>query len=406
MSSLAALTSAGVFYLVWRFLNPFFLFWVFGSLVLAGLAVVLPFSRTTALKIKTGPGLHDERDIMFARARYAAGSAAYKDYYSRFPHRKKIDDFIRSLPALLAPGGRFFEPVRAKIAAEYFEQVEGLYPFVCRPPFSVRTAQGAEEITQSIKQQILALGAVDVGVAKMAGHFLYSHVGRGPGGYGTKINLPHPYVVVFAVSMAWEAVRSAPDIPVIVESARRYWTSGVIAVTIAARLRSLGYQARAHIDGNYRMILPAAGVQAGLGEIGRIGLLVHPVYGPRMRLGAVSTDLVMVPDKPVTFGVQEFCAICKKCAVNCPVGAISHGGKKTVLGVEKWSTNQSACYRYWRTAGTDCGVCMRVCPYSKPNSPPHPIIRSVIQRSYAARRLAVWGDDLFYGKHIHKGGGI
>jgi epoxyqueuosine reductase QueG len=35
-------------------------------------------------------------------------------------------------------------------------------------------------------------------------------------------------------------------------------------------------------------------------------------------------------DRPVDFGLQDFCRACKKCAVECPAQAISHDDEKTV----------------------------------------------------------------------------
>ena len=51
-------------------------------------------------------------------------------------------------------------------------------------------------------------------------------------------------------------------------------------VQLAAAIRDLGYPARAHIDGNYRVIAPLVARDAGLGEIGRMGLLMTPRWVP------------------------------------------------------------------------------------------------------------------------------
>ena len=54
------------------------------------------------------------------------------------------------------------------------------------------------------------------------------------------------------------------------------------------------------------------------GEYGRNGLLITPEFGPRLRIGKIFTNLPMVHDRPVRFGVKEFCDICRLCAKNCP----------------------------------------------------------------------------------------
>ncbi len=333
---------------------------------------------------------------MFARVRYAPGSAAYGDYYHRHAQRKITDDAIRAMPDICAPGGEFYEPIAAKIANNNFEINEKLTPLCQGEPAGTKTVVSAAAGTAAVKKLVRSLGAVDVGCAKLNPMHLYSHVGRGPGGYGTPITSEFENVIVFAVEMDFAAMHHAPKMPVVVESSKQYLEAAKIAVTAASFIRSLGYNARAHMDANYRFMLPAAAVDAGLGEVGRIGYLIHPKYGPRIRLGAVTTDMPLNYDAPITFGVQDFCRICKKCAASCPAGAISHGAEKEVRGVLKWATNQEACYRQWRALGTDCGICMKVCPYSKPANFAHDVVRVMIRRNPVSRRLAVMGDKFLY----------
>jgi len=168
---------------------------------------------------------------------------------------------------------------------------------------------------------------------------------------------------------------------------------------LAKFIRDMGYPARAHISGsNYQIMLPPVGYDAGLGELGRMNYLISKKFDARIRLGAVTTDLPLIPDKPIYLGVQDFCEKCNKCAVNCPSGAIGKGEKNEIRGVEKWELNVEQCYRYWRILGTDCGLCMKVCPFSHPNNFVHNIIRMGIRNSAFARKVSVWGDDLIYGK--------
>ena len=63
----------------------------------------------------------------------------------------------------------------------------------------------------------------------------------------------------------------------------------------------------------------------------------------------------------------------------------------------RWAIDFETCYRYWNMIGTDCASCMRVCPYSHPDSAAHNLVRVAIRKSASARRAMVWLDDLFYG---------
>jgi ferredoxin len=161
----------------------------------------------------------------------------------------------------------------------------------------------------------------------------------------------------------------------------------------------MGYAARAHIDGNYRVIAPLVARDAGLGEIGRIGLLMTPNQGPRVRLGVVTTDAGLISDeRRPDASVIDFCQVCMKCAENCPSHSISFGNRQEIDGALRWRINSETCFHYWNVIGTDCGRCMAVCPYSHPDSPVHNLVRWIAARSGAFRRTAVWMDDFFYGK--------
>jgi reductive dehalogenase len=195
-----------------------------------------------------------------------------------------------------------------------------------------------------------------------------------------------------------DMIRHAPDLPVTTETAFAYFEVGKVAMMLARYINMLGYNARAHVDGNYRVLCVPVAADAGLGELGRLGLLITPGYGPRIRLSVVTTNLELLQDEPVAFGVQEFCGFCMKCAFNCPSGSIEKGNKREIKGVEKWQSQQESCYAYWRKQGTDCSLCIRVCPYAHPRNLMHDVVRWGIRRNGLARRLALAGDDLLYGR--------
>ena len=59
-------------------------------------------------------------------------------------------------------------------------------------------------------------------------------------------------------------------------------------------------------------------IDAGLGELGCHGILITRNFGRRVRISKVFTDLPLMPDKSVEFGVREMCEFCRKCAKACP----------------------------------------------------------------------------------------
>ena len=71
------------------------------------------------------------------------------------------------------------------------------------------------------------------------------------------------------------------------------------------------------LGNEYGLNIPLA-IDAGLGELGRNGLLTTEQFGPRLRLCKVLTDLPSELDSPVDMGVQHFCETCERCAEACP----------------------------------------------------------------------------------------
>lgn len=341
----------------------------------------------------------DERDIMFARGRLRPDSPEYREYYSMRPENRAGDDRTRALPGLLSPDAANAEPIAFAAAEACFRITEALRTEVDGQVATIRHDRSPAEWTSVVKELVLRWGAVDVGIAPLEPEHVYTHIGRGDGVWGDAITLDHAWAIAFTVEMDHGQVRHAPQAPVVAESARQYVESAKIAVQLASVIRDLGWPARAHIDGNYRVIAPLVARAAGLGEIGRMGLLMTPRLGPRVRIGVVTTDLPLVADAPGDdLTVLDFCAICKKCATNCPVGAIPHGDRTEMDAGRRWVIDDEACYRYWNVIGTDCATCMKVCPYSHPDTVMHTFVRRAIRLSPGTRTLMLWADDVVYGR--------
>ena len=341
----------------------------------------------------------DERDIMFARARLEPDSPNYEAYYSMRPENKNSDDNTRSKPGLLSPQAKLANEILFTSPEASFSLTEVMGELVEGPVAENKMTLPVNKMTTYVKGLTQYFGALEVGITELRPQHAYSHIGRGPGTYGAEISVDHQYAIVFTVEMDHKMVGANPTAPGVMESARQYVEAGRVAVQLATAIRQMGYEARAHIDGNYRVIAPLVARDAGLGEIGRMGLLMTPRQGPRVRLGVVTTTMELVPDERVPGeAVIDFCSICKKCAENCPSKSISFDKREKFDGALRWRINPDSCFSYWNVIGTDCGICMAVCPYSHPDTAPHNLMRWGIARSGFVRRGALWLDDLFYGK--------
>ena len=119
------------------------------------------------------------------------------------------------------------------------------------------------------------------------------------------------------------------------------------------------------MDANYLVVAPLVARDAGIGDIGRHGILITKEYGCRLRLGVVTTDMPLIPDEREDFGLKEFCQSCSRCVRTCPGKAIPSGDPIDINGIKRWQIKQENCYNIWRSIGTDCGICISSCPFSQ-----------------------------------------
>ncbi|MEM3506328.1 MAG: hypothetical protein QW589_01945 [Candidatus Bathyarchaeia archaeon] len=63
--------------------------------------------------------------------------------------------------------------------------------------------------------------------------------------------------------------------------------------------------------------------EAGLGWIGKSGMLITPQFGPRLRLNAILTNASLSPDEPFS---QNLCGSCLVCIKTCVGNAINENG--------------------------------------------------------------------------------
>ncbi|MFK7731590.1 MAG: reductive dehalogenase domain-containing protein [Pseudomonadales bacterium] len=219
--------------------------------------------------------------------------------------------------------------------------------------------------TKAIKSLAYHLGADLTGICEIPDYAWYSHTID-----GTAITPYHKYAVVMLIDQGYDTMEGASGDDWIsgCQSMRGYLRGAEMAGVMAEFFRRKGYSARAQTNADSHVLQIPLVLLAGLGELSRIGeLVLNPFVGPRFKSVVLTTDLPLMADKPIDFGLQYFCSNCQKCARECPVSAIPFGDKVMFNGYEIWKPDVERCtsYRVNNSRGSACGLCMKTCPLNK-----------------------------------------
>ena len=252
-------------------------------------------------------------------------------------------------------------------AAAMLKQIRGMVPHQDGPVAELQAAgsNDAEANTRALKSLSYALGSEITGICEIPDYAWYSHKED-----GSEIKPYHKYAVVCLIDQGYDTMEGASGDDFIsgAQSMRAYMRGALIAGIMAEHIRALGHPARPQTNADSHVLHIPLVMWAGLGELSRIGeLVLNPFIGPRFKTVVMTTDLPLVPDKPVDFGLQYFCSNCLKCARECPCDAIPFGDKVIFNGYEMWKPDVERCTRYRLTnqRGLACGRCMKTCPLNK-----------------------------------------
>jgi ferredoxin len=252
-------------------------------------------------------------------------------------------------------------------------------------------------MSRHIKRLCYFLGADIAGICRVPPAAVYTH---DFGGEPIDIDFKNAIVLVMRKDLRSVQASTGTDWFGDPLSFQAYLRLGIAAEVMTRYIQRLGYPASPQSaigrgKPGYQVQIPPLLLWAGVGEVSRIGVVLNPFLGLSFKAAAVLTDLPLEPDKPVDFGLQDFCQRCHICANHCPVDAISTGDKAMYNGYETWKVNEKRCGTFSVTnkRGSICNTCVKVCPWTQPNTVPHNLVRWSVQRSGLARRVAIWASS-------------
>ena len=285
-------------------------------------------------------------------------------------------------------------------AQAYLSMIRSMVPHQNGPVAEQPAAdtQDPQANTLAVKALAHFLGGDMVGVCEIPLHAWYSHDAN-----GEAIEPYNRNAIVILLDQGYETMEGASGDDWIsgAQSMRAYMRGAEIAGVLAEHLRSLGWSARSQSNALSHVLHIPLVLDAGLGELSRIGeLVLNPFVGPRFKSVVVTTDLPLTADRHIDFGLQDFCQKCTKCARECPCGAISFGDKVMFNGYEMWKPDAEKCakYRLGNLKGSACGRCMKTCPYNTEGLLSQRLwLWAAIRLPFLRRSIARWDDRVGNG---------
>jgi NAD-dependent dihydropyrimidine dehydrogenase PreA subunit len=209
-----------------------------------------------------------------------------------------------------------------------------------------------EETLAELEEYARSLGATDIGYTRIDPDRIF----RGH-------TLPFPNAIVFTIEMDYDRISQAPSIPTYQEIHRTYCQLGVVVNDIADFMRERGFNAYAGpAIGSEGSFVPLAR-DAGLGEVGKNGMIITEKNGPRVRLAAVYTDIENLPFATENSHewVRDYCERCNACIHACPTDAIFEEPKGAPEGGPVFIDHVACAMPFSNDHG--CTVCIKVCPF-------------------------------------------
>jgi Pyruvate/2-oxoacid:ferredoxin oxidoreductase delta subunit len=180
-----------------------------------------------------------------------------------------------------------------------------------------------------------------------------------------KVGVLFDNAMVLAMEMSKEKIDKAPSQATMNMVFATYDELGIAANRIADFIREQGYAAQADHPLGGLVLFPPLAQKAGIGWVGKHGLLITPEFGPRVRLAAVYTSIQNLPFAKSNDHewIEEYCKTCGLCIKQCPPHAILDESVIHDTG-RVTHIKQRECFEYFAQY-YGCSVCAKVCPFSR-----------------------------------------
>ncbi len=214
--------------------------------------------------------------------------------------------------------------------------------------------EASVEFLEKLREYALSLGVGRLGYVKLPHDLIFQD-------YGVFFD----NAIILAMEMSKETIDKAPSQATLNMVFGTYDDLGIAANKMAEYLRKRGYAAQADHPLGGLVLFPPLAQKAGIGWVGKHGLLITPEFGPRVRLAAVYTNIGNLPfaESNNHGWIEDYCKICGICVQRCPSKAIRDEPVTHETG-RTTHISQKDCFEYFAQY-YGCSVCIKVCPFSE-----------------------------------------
>lgn len=200
------------------------------------------------------------------------------------------------------------------------------------------------------------LGVSQIGYTKVNPDFIFKD-----------FEILYDNAIVITMEMEREAIKTAPSDAATGEVWRTYSGLGIIVNKLAYFLRERGYNCHPSPAVGGDVCTPPLAQDAGVGVIGKNGLLITPEFGPSQRIAVVFIDVENLPLQTLAdnkhLWIKGFCEICNNCIRECPGQAIYEQTLTLDDGYPVY-VEREKCAPYF---SKNCCTCIAACPFINGN---------------------------------------
>ena len=227
------------------------------------------------------------------------------------------------------------------------------YSSLRKNPYPGKTSIDAPFLGQ-LQEYALSLGCVHVGYTQVPRNMIFSNQ-----------KLLFDKAIVVTLEMDKDSMSKAPKGDAGKEVWRTYERLGHYVNLLADMMRKEGYAAHAGSPMGGDVNYPLLAQKAGLGYIGKHGLLITPETGPSLRIAAVYTNIENLPytDSDKHAWIDSFCQTCHRCVKKCPGQAIYPQDIVFEDGSRQCIDYAKCAVPFSKYLG--CSVCIKECTFFK-----------------------------------------